>query len=239
MRLGLEERVAERTRALEINAEVSRRLSTILDQQQLLLTVVEEIQRAYGYYHVHIYLLDERKEYLVMTSGTGEAGLAMLRLGHKIKIGRGLVGRAAERQQVVLVPDSAHDPAWLPNPLLPDTKAEVAVPIILGEQVLGVLDVQQNIIGGLGLQDVQILQSIANQVAVAVQNARVYTLSQQQAEREMLVNVIGRRIQSAQTIDDVLKTAIQELWHSMGAQQASIQIKAPVDEGATRVKPVR
>ena len=235
----LEQKVVDRTRALEATSEVSRRLSTIMDQQQLLISVVEELKAAFNYYHAHIYLLNEAGDELVLSGGTGEAAQVMLSQKHKVAIGKGLVGRAALSRQVVLVPDTSQAPEWLPNPLLPETKAEVAVPIAIGDRVIGVLDVQQNLVNGLGEQDVQLLQSIASQVAIAVQNARVYSLSQQQAERETLINQIGRRIQSGRSIDDVLRVAVEELWRSMGAQQATIQIKAPVGEDNPRTEQVR
>lgn len=229
IRESLEDRVKQRTRALASSAEVSRRLSTILDQKQLLVSVVEEIQSAFGYYHAHFYLIDEAGESLLMAGGTGEAGQALLRSGHKVTMGKGLVGRAAATGQAILVADTSQDPNWLPNPLLPETKSEVAVPIMTGNRLLGVLDVQQNIVNSLGEDDLQLLQSVANQVAVAVQNAQVYAVSQQQAEREMAVNLMSRRIQSAQTIDDVLRVVVQELQQLSGARKASIQIGATPD----------
>lgn len=170
----LEKRVAERTQALETSAEVSRRLSTILDQDQLVLEVVEQVKTAYNYYHAHIYLLDESGQKLVMMGGTGEAGKTLLEKGHTIPVGRGIVGRVAQFKQGLLVPDTAKEKDWLPNPLLPETKAEVAVPIVLGDELLGVLDVQDNVTDQVYPADVEILQAIANQVAVALQNARRY-----------------------------------------------------------------
>lgn len=220
----LEQRVAERTRALETSAEVSRQLSTILDPQELVKAVVENVQQAFGYYHAQIYFYDQAKEYLVMAGGTGEAGQRMLASGHKIARGRGLVGRAAESNEPVLVTDTAAEPYWLPNPLLPDTRSEAAVPIKIGENVLGVLDVQQNMVDGLSMQDVALLASIANQVAVAVQNAHLYTQTQRQAEREVRLNLIGQKIQQTLTIEDTLQVVLRELSQALSVPRASIQL---------------
>ena len=177
MNVALEARVASRTRALQLSAEVSRRLSTILNQDELVEAVVDQLQQTFNYYHVHIYLLDEQHKRLRMVGGTGEAGRIMLERGHAIELGRGLVGRAAVTNLPVLVPDVAADPEWLPNPLLPETRAEIAVPISRAEEVMGVLDVQHNITDGLTGEDLELIQTITNQISVAIQNARLYEAS--------------------------------------------------------------
>jgi GAF domain-containing protein len=171
----LEQRVADRTRALATSSEVSRRLSTILDQNELVAQVVNQVNSAFGYYHTQIYFFDANKENLVMAGGTGEAGRMMLEQFHKLARGRGLVGRAAQTNEPILVADTTQNPEWLPNPLLPDTKSEAAIPISVGDLVLGVLDVQHSVSDGLKREDIDALQSIANQVAVALQNTRSYT----------------------------------------------------------------
>lgn len=170
----LEQRVAERTKALTTSTEISRRLSTILDQNNLVKEVVEQLQKAFNYYHAHIYLIDAASGDLIMVGGTGEAGRAMLSKGHRVSKGKGLVGRAAESKEIILVPDTSKEPDWLPNPLLPETKSEIAVPILTGERVLGVLDVQNNVVASLGRQDADLISSIASQVAVALQNSSLY-----------------------------------------------------------------
>ena len=138
--------------------------------------------------------------------------------------GKGLVGRAATTNAVVLVPDVTQAPGWLPNPLLPETRAEVAVPIAIGERVVGVLDVQQNVAGGLSQQDAEMLQSVASQVAIALQNARLYVQAQQRADFETLVNTIGQKIQSATSLDSALRVTTRELGDVLGAKRATVQL---------------
>lgn len=221
----LEAQVVARTRALALSSEVSRRLSTILERRQLVDEVVSQLQQAFNYYHVHVYLLGGSADDLVLAGGTGEAGAAMRQRGHKLAMGQGLVGRAAATRLPVLAPDVHQDRAWLPNPLLPQTKAEVAVPILLGEELLGVLDVQHDLVGGLGAADVELLAAIANQVAVALQNARLYEAAQQEVERQVLLNTITQQIQSTTSVEQALQVAVRELGRALPGRTAAIRLE--------------
>jgi len=223
-RQTLEQRVADRTKALAASAEVSRRLSTVTNPRQLAVEVVEQVQSAFHYYHAHIYFLDEASGDLIMAGGTGEAGAMMLARGHRVPKGRGLVGRAAESNAPVLVQDVTQAEGWLPNPLLPDTRSEAAVPISSGKQVLGVLDVQQNVVNALSEVDVELLQSLASQVAISLHNARTFEESRAKAELESLVNSIGQKIQKTVSVEDTLQTAIREVGLALGASRVSANI---------------
>ncbi len=174
---NLEQRVAARTQRLEIVAILSERLMTILDLDQLLVELVNQVQESFGYYHAHIYVIDDEGQNLVMTAGVGEAGAEMKARGHHIPLNAptSLVARAARIGQIVVVDNVRERLDWLPNPLLPDAWAEIAVPIIVDEQVIGVLDVQEDEIAGLDEGDVNLLRSLANQAAVAIRNARLFT----------------------------------------------------------------
>jgi GAF domain-containing protein len=135
-----------------------------------------------------------------------------------------LVGRAAETASPVLVEDVDHSIGWLPNPLLPETKSELAVPVVLGKQVLGVIDVQQNKVGGLTEDDVSTLQLIAAQVAISLQTTRTYERTRAQAQMESLVNSITEKIQTAQTLEDTLQITARELGAALGSPQTLVRL---------------
>jgi len=191
---SLEERVRARTRRLELIASLGERLNAILDVDILLNEVVTQLKDNFGYYHAHIYLLDESKENLVVAAGAGEPGEIMKAEGHSIPVGAiaSLVARAARTQEIVIVDNVREAADWLPNPLLPDTYSEMAVPIVVDNEVVGVLDVQQDRIAGLDEGDANLLRSLANQVSVAIRNVQVFEqvrtdLSEAQAVQQRYV----------------------------------------------------
>ena len=218
----LEQRVTDRTKALATSSEVSRRLSTILDRNQLVAEVVNQVRNSFGYYHTQIYFFDESAENLIMAGGTGEAGEMMLSQFHKVARGRGLVGRAAETNEPVLVSNTTQNTEWLPNKLLPDTKSEVAIPISIGKQVLGVLDVQHNIADGLKGEDVDSLQTIANQIAVALQNIQsteIVTKRATELQTVARINTVAATIGDIQTM---LETVVHLTQRGFGLYHAHV-----------------
>jgi putative methionine-R-sulfoxide reductase with GAF domain len=236
-RIGtLEHRVTEQTKALATFREVSR-LSAILDEKQLAAEVVEQIKNSFRYYHAQIYFHDESGENLVLAGGTGEAGQKLLNEGYKIPKGKGPAGRAAESNAPVIIGETAQDPNGLPNPLLPKTKSEAAIPIAVGDQVLGVLDVQQNIEYGITTVDADLLQSIANQVALAMQKAHGYLPDRQQAEREALIASINQKIRETASIENAMKVAVLELGRALGPQETRVVISAAPPVIQTESKP--
>lgn len=232
---SLEERVSSRTRAIQTSAEIGRRLSAVLNQGELVRAVVEQLQKELGYYHVHIYLFDKNRETLQMAGGSGDVGLKMLKAGHSLPVGKGLVGRAAHLNMTVFVPNVSQEANWLPNPLLPETKSEVAVPIALQEEVLGVIDVQQNTANGLSQADADLIASVASQVAVALQNARLFAQVQRHAEQQARLDVIGQQIQSARSVEEALKITVRELGRVLGTKNTRVSLESP--ESAVKPNP--
>jgi PAS domain S-box-containing protein len=174
---NLEHRVAERTEALSSVAEISTAASTILEPDKLLQKVVDLSKERFGFYHAHIYLLNEAGDTLVLASGAGEAGRQMVARGHSIPMDReqSLVARAARERKGVTVNDVTQAPDFLPNPLLPETRSELAVPMMVGERVIGVFDVQSETAERFTYSDIAVQTTLASQVASAIQNARSYT----------------------------------------------------------------
>jgi nitrate/nitrite-specific signal transduction histidine kinase len=226
----LERHAAEQTKALATFREVSR-LSAMLDEKQLVTEVVDRVKDAFHYYHATIYFYDEAKENLVMAGGTGESAQKYLSEGNKIPKGKGPVGRAAETNTPVLVGDISREPGWHPNPMFPKTKSELAVPIAVGDQVLGVLDVQQNILNGMTQVDASLLQSIAHQLALAVRNARAYTPSRQQAEREALIASLCQKILETTSVEEALRVAVRELGLALDSRETRVVLSVAPSSG--------
>lgn len=233
---GLEQRVAARTRDLEIVAEVGTATATILDTNRLLQEVVDLTRERFHLYHSHIYLLDGEGKNLVLAAGAGEVGRVMVAKGHSIPLDReqSLVARAARERKGVTVNDVTQAPDFLPNPLLPETHAELAVPMIVSGRVIGVFDIQSEQIGRFTDADVNIQTTLAAQLAVSIQNVRTYEQSRRQAELETMVNAISQKIQRAASIEETLQTAVRELGNAVGASRVRTTIKVQADEASAR-----
>ncbi len=179
------EEIQRRAIELQTVAQVSTAASSILDVDKLLAQVSELTKDSFNLYHAHVYLLNEEGTLLELAAGAGDAGRLMHMGGHSIPADRqhSLVARAARERIGVIVNDVSQTPDFLPNPLLPDTKSEMAVPMIVGDKVIGVLDVQSEKIDRFKDEDIRIQSTLAGQVAVAIENARAYERQLATADR--------------------------------------------------------
>jgi GAF domain-containing protein len=142
------------------------------------------------------------------------------------------VARAGRTRKPVIVNDVRSDPGWLPNPLLPDTRAELAVPMVVGDELMGVLDVQADHINAFDDEDANIQMTLAAQIATALQNTLSYSSAKSQADLEMMVNTIGQKIQRAGTLEDTLQIAVRELGLALGASRVKANIQSARQESA-------
>lgn len=233
LQTDLEARVAARTRDLEIVAEVSAATSTILESKRLLQEVADLTKERFNLYHSHIYLLDEKGEHLVLVAGAGEAGRLMVAEGHAVPLNReqSLVARVARERKGVTANDVTQTLNFLPHPLLPDTRSELAVPMLVGGNLIGVFDVQSEVVGRFTEADVNVQTTLASQLATSIQNVRLFEQARSQAQLESTVNTIGQKIQSAATMEETLQTAVREIGLALGASRVSVQISGRPQNG--------
>lgn len=172
-----------RAEQLQTAAEVARDTSSTLALDALLLRSVNLLCARFGYDHASVFLLDDDGIYAVVREATGEAGAEMKRKPHKLGVGsQSVIGTVTRNGLPLVVNDVSQSTSHRPNPLLPNTRAELGIPLKIGQRVIGALDVQSNAINAFSADDVAVLQVLADQIAVAVDNARAYELSQQAVE---------------------------------------------------------
>ena len=176
--------------------EVGRAVSEkIGDLTEMLSHAVELIRARYGLYYTQIYLLDASGRSLVLRSGTGEVGRQLLQRGHRLPIAASsLNSRAASTQVPVLVSDTQKNENFLPNPLLPLTRSELAVPLIVNGKVVGVLDMQSDQPDTFSEVNIPAFQVLAGQLAIAIQNS---SLVNQTEEARMVMEEHTRRLTSS------------------------------------------
>ncbi|MBE0697785.1 MAG: GAF domain-containing protein, partial [Anaerolineaceae bacterium] len=217
---------AKRAVELATVAEVATRVSTIQNPEEMLQTVVNLTRQAFNLYHAHVYMLNDAGDTLVLTRGAGEIGQKMVAEGRQIALDaeKSLVARAARMRSGVIVNDVFQDPEFLAHPLLPHTRSELAVPMIVGDHLLGVMDIQDAVANRFTPEDVNIMTTLAAQVAVSLQNARSFARAQRQAEREALINAISERIQATNSVEGALQVAVREIGRALGAQHTAIRL---------------
>lgn len=204
-------------------AEIARDISSALNLDELLLKAVDLIRERFNYYHAAIFLMDNDGENVVIREATGEAGIQMKRMGHKLAIGsKSIVGYVASQGEPLIVNDTKKDALYLSNPLLPDTRAEVAIPLKIGERILGVLDVQSGTPFSFGPQEMNTLQILADQVAIAVTNTELFAETQEHLSQHRLLHHITTSAASGTTLDEALNSTVQGLQVTLGGDRVSI-----------------
>ena len=209
-RKAAETTLKRRANELEAVAQVSTDVASILDPQELLQNVVNLTKDRFSLYHAHIYLLDDAKKNLVLSAGTGEVGAKMVAQGWAIPLDRqqSLVARSARQRQGMIVNNVQSDSNFLPNEMLPETASEMAVPILAGNELLGVLDVQSDQADHFTQQDITIQTTLASQIAVALQNSRLYYRTQRALTEAEALYAGSAVIANATNIEKILQGLI-------------------------------
>lgn len=235
----LEVGIAERVRDLETVAQVSAQTSEILDLQQLLQTISDLTKENFNLYHAHIYLLDDTNERLVLAAGAGEPGRIMAEQKHSIplRMPHSLVARAARTREMTKVDDVTQATDFLPNPLLPRTRSELVLPLIARGELLGVLDVQSDIPARFNPEICSVMETLARQVAAALNNARLFTEVERTSRHEQMLSQISQQIQTAVNVEEVLQVAARELGKTLRVPHTTITLQLPSDGQDAGPKP--
>ncbi len=190
----LESRVAERTRNLQLAAEVGRTVSQVRSLDVMLTDAAELIRKQFNLYYVQVYLTDSSQSNLILQAGTGKAGEQLLERAHSLSINiNSINGRAAAEKKSVVISDTTASATFKPNPLLPDTRSEMAVPLMVGDKVVGVLDMQSEKAGSLSQENLAAFEALAGQLAIAIQNANLLEEARQaRAEVEAQARRLSR-----------------------------------------------
>jgi GAF domain-containing protein len=168
---------------IQVAAEIGRAVTTVRDQSSILDRTVHLITERFGFYHAGVFLVDTAGEFAVLHAASSEGGRKMMELGHRLRIGEtGIVGYVTQTGRPRIALDVGQDAVFFDNPHLPDTHSEMALPLIVGDLILGALDVQSTEAQAFKDQDIATLQILADQLAIAIQNARLFRETQNALE---------------------------------------------------------
>jgi PAS domain S-box-containing protein len=208
-----EEVLVRRAAELEAVAQVTSEASTIMETDRLLWQVADLTKKCFGLYHAHIYLLNEAGDRLKLVAGAGETGRQMVTEDWSISMARhqSLVARSARTRQPVIVNDVRAAPDWLSNPLLPETRSEMAIPLITGNTVLGVLDIQSDRVDHFSSEDISTKTILANQIAAALQNVRSFEAAIQAQQELAVINKVFQEISHQFDIGTLLEIVCEQV----------------------------
>lgn len=224
----LEERVADRTRDLKLSAEVARQVTTQLNLDELLPELVEQMRETFDLYYASVFLFDEASQHLVLAAGTRTAGQQMLREGMSFAIETqpSAVAKAAREKQTIVMNDVSTETIHIPNPNLPDTQSEIVLPMLVGNQLIGVLGLQSEIKDRFSPADVEIFSTLAEQIAIAVNNAQLYRRQAQLAEE--LRHADQTKTQFLASMSHELRTPLNGIMNF--TEMVSLGMMGPINE---------
>jgi len=226
---------AEQRRAKQLAAvhEVSRRVAAILELDKLFADVVRLIRETFHYDHTAVFTVDPETGEVAFRASTH---FDIQEQGLEVSRGEGIIGWVAERGEPVVANDVTKDPRYLWAEVLADTRAELAVPLKVEDRIVGVLDVQSNEPNAFGQEDLFLLQTLADQVAVAVEGARLYAARQEEAWFSTALLQVAAAVSSLDSLDEILETVVRLTPMLAGVDRCSIILW---DEGVQEFVPAQ
>ena len=217
---SINRRIEKRATQFEAVAQVTQSITSIRDLHELLPRIASVISEKFGFYHVGVFLLDEVNEYAVLTATNSEGGKKMMDRKHRLRVGeQGIVGNVTSTGAPRIAMDVGQDAVFFNNLELPDTHSEMALPLISRNRVIGALDVQSTEQGAFSQEDVQMLSLLANQVSLAIENARLFDETR-------------RALSEAEAIS---RQTVREAWNKLPAEQNIVGYRY-TQTGASRLE---
>jgi HAMP domain-containing protein len=240
---SLEDKVEERTRFMQTAADVARAVVATPNLDDLLRRTVDQIRDSFDFYHVSIFLLDEKGEYAVLRESTGEVGQALKARNHRLKVGsQSIIGWVTDNNMPRVASEVGEDPVHFRNELLPETRAEAAVPLQVAGRILGALDVQSTEPEAFDENVIEVIQTLADQLSAAIQNAELAQTSATAAQRARTLSDITTQLSGLMDIDEVLQTTGRALYQALGQPEIMIKLQSgpptPAGYHETETRPV-
>ncbi len=206
-------------------AEIARDVASSLQAEQVLVNATNLIRERFGYYHASVFLVDQTGKYAVLHEASGEIGQKMKAAGHRLSIGsRSLVGQAVAKAETVVSNNTRQNPHYYPNPLLPDTRSELVVPLKTANRVIGALDVQSDRINAFQTEDIHTLEILADQLAMALENANLYSRAQENLVKHRLLHQMTTAASTSANPSDAIQRTVYNLRTALGEERVAFYL---------------
>ncbi len=216
---------------LQVAAEIARDAATARDLESLLKRAVDLVTEHFGFYYAGIFLMDVDKNHIILTAASGERGAQLLSQGHQLEVGaRGIVGYVANKGQPRIAPDVSKDPFHLKQPLLLETRSEMTVPLKIMNRVIGVFDVQSQDVGAFDGHDLIAFQTMADQLAIAIENMRLVFEAQRRSQELSGLYDAALATSSILDISILLENLYEHIQHLMSPDTFIVALYNSRDE---------
>lgn len=208
---------------LNASARAAKNITTILDPYELFHRTVDIICDEFGFYYAGVFLLDDKNEYAVLKAGRGEAGRAMINEGHHLAVGgNSMIGACIANREGRIALDVGEEAVFFENPHLPQTRSEMALPLIAADEVIGALTVQSTEEAAFHEEDIAALQTMADQLAIAIQNSRLHRQEERHSRLLRAANRVGREVTSILDLEKLLSRTVDIICEAYGLYYAGV-----------------
>ncbi|MCA9977244.1 MAG: GAF domain-containing protein, partial [Anaerolineales bacterium] len=216
---------SEQRLQLQTAAEVAAATTSILNQQELMEQAVTLIKERFDLYYVGLFLIDQDAQTAVLRAGTGEAGRLQIENGHRLPVGgHSLIGGVTNDGKNRITQDVSQDKEWHPNPMLPNTKSELALPLKVRGQIIGAVTVQSEQPQAFNQELIGTLQTMSDQLAIAIENAELLASSEAKARQQQRLNEISTKLYRSGDVSEIIRTGLQAISEELDGTAVALRL---------------